>query len=83
MRDTRYEGRFMGRDYVTIREEQHDGETVWTFTSVGHARLKSAPAKVTRQDDDYRIVGAAWGGADRRRGGADRRRRLAAGDARG
>ena len=43
--DPRYPGHFMARDYVTIREEQHDGETVWTFTTVGRDRLKSAPAK--------------------------------------
>src|SRR5438067_9003401 len=61
LRDTPYEGRFMGRDYVTIRQEQRDGETVYTFTSVGRARLKSAPAKVTRTAGAYRIVGAAWG----------------------
>src|SRR5262245_52407127 len=51
----------MARDYVTIREEERDGETLWTFTSVGRARLKSAPAKVMRQGDRYRIMGAAWG----------------------
>jgi DMSO/TMAO reductase YedYZ molybdopterin-dependent catalytic subunit len=62
VRDTRAEGRFMGRDYVTIREEQRDGRTVSVFTSVGRGRLKSAPAKVTRQDGAHRIVGAAWGG---------------------
>jgi DMSO/TMAO reductase YedYZ molybdopterin-dependent catalytic subunit len=61
VRDTRYMGRFMGRDYVTIREEQRPGETVWMETSVGRARLKSVPAKVTRKDGQYRIVGAAWG----------------------
>ena len=55
--------RFMARDYVTIREEKQDGESVWTETSVGRVRLKSAPAKVTRLDDKYRIIGAAWGGA--------------------
>ena len=60
--DRRYEGNFMARDYVTIREEERDGETVWTFTSVGRNRLKSAPAKVTKQGDAYRIMGAAWGG---------------------
>jgi Mo-co oxidoreductase dimerisation domain len=32
------------------------------FASVGSARLKSAAAKVTRVDDQYRIIGAAWGG---------------------
>jgi DMSO/TMAO reductase YedYZ molybdopterin-dependent catalytic subunit len=61
VRDARYQGHFMARDYVTIREEERDGETVWTFTSVGHARLKSAPAKVTRGDSGYQIMGAAWG----------------------
>jgi DMSO/TMAO reductase YedYZ molybdopterin-dependent catalytic subunit len=59
--DQRYAGNFMARDYVTIREEQRDGQTVWTFATVRHDRLKSAPAKVTRGDDGYAIMGAAWG----------------------
>ncbi len=59
--DRAYQGNFMARDYVTIREEERDGETVWTFTSVGPNRLKSAPAKVTKQGDAYQIMGAAWG----------------------
>ena len=61
VRNSRYQGNFMARDYVTIRDEEHDGETVWTFTSVGRNRLKSAPAKVTKQGDTYQIMGAAWG----------------------
>jgi DMSO/TMAO reductase YedYZ molybdopterin-dependent catalytic subunit len=61
VRDRRFVNQFMGRDYVTIREEEHDGETVWTETSVGRARLKSAPAKLTRDESGYRIVGVAWG----------------------
>ena len=59
--DRRYQGHFMARDYVTIREEERDGETAWTFTSVGRTRLKSAPAKVSRQGETYTIMGAAWG----------------------
>jgi DMSO/TMAO reductase YedYZ molybdopterin-dependent catalytic subunit len=59
--DSRYQGRFMARDYVSIREEKRDGKTVWTFTSVTHERLKSAPAKVTRRGDNYCVLGAAWG----------------------
>ena len=59
--DTRYMGRFMARDYVTIREEPRQGGTVWTETSVGRALLKSAPAKVVRTNGQYHIVGAAWG----------------------
>ena len=58
---TRYEGRFMGRDYVTMRNEQHGTDTVTRFTLVGHDLLKSAPAKVVRKDGQYRIIGAAWG----------------------
>jgi DMSO/TMAO reductase YedYZ molybdopterin-dependent catalytic subunit len=61
VRDTRFMGRFMARDYVTIRKEQRDGEEVWAETSVGRGRLKSAPARVTRKDGSYRIIGAAWG----------------------
>jgi len=61
VRSSRYQGNFMARDYVTIREEEENGETVWTFTSVGRNRLKSAPAKVTKQDKTYQILGAAWG----------------------
>ncbi len=59
--DSRYQGRFMARDYVSIREEDRGGETLWTFTSVTHERLKSAPAKVTRRGDRYTVLGAAWG----------------------
>jgi DMSO/TMAO reductase YedYZ molybdopterin-dependent catalytic subunit len=61
IRDTRFMSLLMGRNYVTIREEDHNGETVWAETSVGRARLKSAPARVTRSDAGYRISGAAWG----------------------
>ena len=61
IRDQRFMSRFMARDYVTIREEEHDGETVWAETSVGRARLKSAPSQVTRNDDGYCIEGVAWG----------------------
>ena len=59
--DRRFSGRFMARDYVTIREQRRDGQTVWTFTTVGRDRLKSAPAKVTRRNGRYIVMGAAWG----------------------
>lgn len=61
VRDTRYMGRFMARDYVTIREEELNGVTEPVETSVGRTLLKSAPARVTRKDGHHRIVGAAWG----------------------
>jgi DMSO/TMAO reductase YedYZ molybdopterin-dependent catalytic subunit len=60
--DQRYAGRFMARDYVTIREQQQrDGETLWTFANVNHDRLKSAPAKVIRRGDRYTVMAVAWG----------------------
>jgi DMSO/TMAO reductase YedYZ molybdopterin-dependent catalytic subunit len=58
---SRYMGRFMAEDYVTLMEQQQNGETVWLQTSVGRALLKSVPAKVTRSDGQHRIIGAAWG----------------------
>ena len=59
--DRRYQGRFMARDYVTIRElEDPNDQVVWTITSVGLDRLKSAPAKVVRRDGWYTIIGVAW-----------------------
>jgi DMSO/TMAO reductase YedYZ molybdopterin-dependent catalytic subunit len=61
VRPSRYMGRFMARDYVTIREERQGGETAWVESSVGRSLLKSVPAKVTRSDGQYRIIGAAWG----------------------
>jgi DMSO/TMAO reductase YedYZ molybdopterin-dependent catalytic subunit len=59
--DRPWEGRFMAREYVTIREEERNGNRLARYTLVGHARLKSAPARVTRLDGQHRIVGAAWG----------------------
>lgn len=61
--DRRWAGRFMTRDYVTIREEPRaEGETVWTQKVVGPARVKSIPARVISLGGRYRIEGAAWGG---------------------
>ena len=61
IRDRRFMSLLMGRNYVTIREEDHNGETVWAETSVGRARLKSVPARVTQSEGGYRISGVAWG----------------------
>ena len=61
VRDTLLMNRFMARDYVTIRKEEGNGETVSTETSVGRALLKSAPVRVVRKDGKITIQGAAWG----------------------
>ena len=63
LRDTRFEGRFMGRDYVTVREEPRDGETMVVEKSVGRLLLKSAPSRVMEREGRYRISGMAWGPA--------------------
>jgi DMSO/TMAO reductase YedYZ molybdopterin-dependent catalytic subunit len=60
--DRPYEGRYMAREYRTIRNEERDGQVLARITSVGHVNLKSAPAKVTRLDDQYRIIAVGWGG---------------------
>ena len=60
--EKRWAGRFMAKDYVTIREESREnGEVVWTQKVVGPALLKSVTAKVTMKDGKHRIYGAAWG----------------------
>jgi len=59
--DTRLANRFMARDYVTVRQGGSEAEPVWTESLVGRSLLKSAPARVIRNGDEYRIEGAAWG----------------------
>ena len=60
--DQRFAGRFMAREYVTFREHTDEtGATRWTFQTVGHDRLKSAPAKVVRNGERHRVIGVAWG----------------------
>jgi DMSO/TMAO reductase YedYZ molybdopterin-dependent catalytic subunit len=61
VRSRRLMNRWMARDYVTLRREEIDGETVWSESSVGRSLLKSAPARVVRNGDAFRIEGAAWG----------------------
>ena len=61
VRDQRHAGNYMARDYVTIREEQRNGQPLWTFSTVRHDRLKSAPAKVVRRGSHYVVLGVAWG----------------------
>jgi DMSO/TMAO reductase YedYZ molybdopterin-dependent catalytic subunit len=65
VRDRRYMGRFMGRDYVTIRGERHGNEVVFVESSVTRMNLKSIVARVTRgPTKDGKIplkaYGAVW-----------------------
>ena len=66
VRDRRYMGRFMGRDYVTVRGERKGGEVVFVETSVGRMNVKSMTARVMKRPAEGGLIplkayGAAWG----------------------
>lgn len=52
--------RFMAKDYVTLARQERDGHTQWLQTSVTRQRVKSVIARVTRNDDQFRVFGASW-----------------------
>lgn len=60
--DRRFMGRFMARDYVTIRgEEEEGGEILWRETSVTRLNVKSIVARVLqRPNRNLSIMAAAW-----------------------
>ena len=65
VRDSRFMGRFMGRDYVTVRGERRGDEVVFVESSVTRMRLKSIVARITRHAgrdgaSSLRAYGAAW-----------------------
>ncbi len=61
VRDRRFMGRFMARDYVTIRGEERPDGIVWHESSVTRLNVKSMVGRVLRRPDGtMRITGAAW-----------------------
>lgn len=61
-RDRRYMGRYMARDYVTVRGERKGDQIVYVETSVTKINLKSVVARVTRQaTSDGNIPVSAFG----------------------
>lgn len=65
LRNGRYMGRFMGRDYVTVRGERQGDEVVFVESSVTRMNLKSIVARVTRGATvdgliPVKAYGAAW-----------------------
>ncbi len=61
LHDRKYQARFMGRDYVTIRGEKQGDKTIWRETAVGRMNLKSVAARAARREDgSIRVTGAAW-----------------------
>lgn len=66
VRNRRYMGRFMGRDYVTVRGERNGDEVVFVESSVTRMNLKSMIARVTRRPTKdgqvpLKAYGAVWG----------------------
>lgn len=66
VRDVRYMGRYMARDYVTVRGERRGNEIVYLESSVSRIQLKSVVARITRgptrnQRIPLKAYGAAWG----------------------
>lgn len=57
VQDTRYMGRFMGRDYVTLKREMVGGVERWVENSVTTINLKSAIVRVTRTGNQHHIQG--------------------------
>jgi DMSO/TMAO reductase YedYZ molybdopterin-dependent catalytic subunit len=66
LRDRRYMGRYMGRDYVTVRGERHGNEVVFVESSVTRMNLKSVVARVMKKgvkdgQPQLKAYGAVWG----------------------
>jgi DMSO/TMAO reductase YedYZ molybdopterin-dependent catalytic subunit len=59
VQDTRYMGRFMGRDYVTLKREMVGNQERWVENSVARMNLKSVVARVTQRGNTHRISGFA------------------------
>ena len=57
VQDTRYMGRFMGRDYVTLKRSNIGGVERWVENSVTTMNLKSAIVRVIEDNAQHRIQG--------------------------
>ena len=59
IQDSRFMGRFMARDYVTLMEEKDGNQTIWEETSVSRIQLKSMVARLTRNGSKLLATGFA------------------------
>jgi len=57
VQDSRYMGRFMARDYVTLSRREIGGVERWEERSVTRMQLKSSIVRVTRRRNRYNIRG--------------------------
>lgn len=59
VQDTRYMGRFMGRDYVTLKKVDVGGVERWVENSVTTMNLKSSIVRVVENGGQHKIQGFA------------------------
>jgi DMSO/TMAO reductase YedYZ molybdopterin-dependent catalytic subunit len=59
LQDRRFMGKFMAREYVTLRGLKVHDEILWNETSVSRMQLTSAVVRVTRKAGKYQILGFA------------------------
>lgn len=57
VQDRRYMGRFMGRDYVTLKKEMIGDQERWVENSVTRIQLKSSIVRVTKLGNQHKITG--------------------------
>lgn len=57
VQDTRYMGRFMARDYVTLQKTIVGGEQRWEERSVTRINLKSSIVRVTKTGSTHNVMG--------------------------
>lgn len=61
VQDRRFMSKFMARDYVTLRGEEIEGDTVWRESSVCWMNVKSMVGRLLRlKSGALRFTGAAW-----------------------
>ncbi len=60
--DSRYVGRFMSRDYVTLMGQTVADQVIWNETLVSRIRVKSMVARLTRTGSKYSALGFALSG---------------------
>lgn len=59
LQDSRFMGKFMAREYVTLRGHKLGNDVVWNETSVSRMQLKSMVARVTRTGSTCKVLGFA------------------------
>jgi DMSO/TMAO reductase YedYZ molybdopterin-dependent catalytic subunit len=57
VQDTRFMGRFMSRDYVTLAGQKSGDDVLWNENSVSRMRIKSMVARISRSGNRYTALG--------------------------